>query len=472
MGELFERFAPRGVGFLHLMCGETDAIIRDYQKHYRTKIPAAGDPRLAIASQYRATSWPTAVIVDGAGMIRYHGQPLAEEQAKMEKALVEVSSGGGTPGYENGGLLYPRKETSAHPAGWPPEPAIAIASDGNPCVVFARRAGKNHEVVLRRFKEDRTDSDVIVASDRSDMLDPSIAVEDNGRIWMAWVSNAGGKYDIYASSVLGDRRDKAERITFSPDDAFHPRLAVDREGVLWLTYYEWRDMNGVSRDREVFVRHRGKTGWAPARQVSPTDVPAYEDHTDPAVAPHAESGVWVFWSWDHHPEAQPGRYRAKYPSIFVRQATKSALGPIQTVGSQQESFDLAPMAVTDNAKGVWCVWDRYLYSSGRKRVAAVSALEGDSFAEPFILPCEPSLCDSPRIAVGTEGPQLVWSALEDGKRQVFHSAFSRNQWTPPTRVKLPQEARYPAIAIDKRGSAWIAYTIRTDAGWDVCLKNL
>jgi len=475
MGKLFEAFAGKGVYLLHIMPGENDAILRDYQKHYRCRWPAAGDPDYAIVSRYQARAWPTGVIVDRGGRIRFQQKIPSREVATIERLLTDLSRGESPSGHESGGLTYPGKKTPDETDFRPPSPALTIDSNGNPCVAFVRGTAEGSDLVLRRFKAGKFSREIVIVSGRDDKLDPAIAAGEDGKLWVAWVSNVVRRYDIYASEVGAASAAMRERVTASPDDAFHPRMVIDKDGALWVTYYEWRRHDGVSRDREVFVRCRANGAWQDARQVSPSDVPWYEDHTDPAIAMDAIGRKWIFWSWDYHPPKAGGRYRARSPSIFCRWVEKEIMGEVEAVGEQDRSIDMWPTAARDAGGTLWCVWDRAggKYPAGMKRQPAVSVLRGEGFSTVTPIPCDVSLSGSPMIAAWGRGKAcVVWCAPSGRRRHVFRSTYDGKGWTPPRTVALEHDPWFPVIAADAEGTVWMAYSARTKDGWDVFLRKL
>ena len=81
-------------------------------------------------------------------------------------------------------------------------------------------------------------------------------------------------------------------------------------------------MGTRSRDKEVYLRRFENGEWSREVQISPKDVPAYEDHTDPTVSAYRD-GVIVAWSWDFHPPLKGYSRYAQNPTIFMGESPKT-----------------------------------------------------------------------------------------------------------------------------------------------------
>ena len=132
------------------------------------------------------------------------------------------------------------------------------------------------------------------------------------------------------------------------------RMAMDAPGTLWITYYKWqKNAQGISRDKEIFVRTLKNETLSKELRVSPTDVPSYEDHTDPAIALVGDKTL-VSWSWDYH---RPRGYtqEPESPTIFLRTVDADlTLGkPFHASG---RSIDMVPVLAAQG-KVAWCAWD-------------------------------------------------------------------------------------------------------------------
>ena len=234
--------------------------------------------------------------------------------------------------------------------------SMACGPDGRVYLVFTRRVSNNSDVLLRVFDGTKWSKDRPVAATPADEYDGSVVVGKEGELWLAWTSNARGKkYNIFVARA--DRPSapiQPTPLTQADDDAMHARLACDRDGRVWATYYKWHKRRGCSRDREVYVRRNDGKNWSREIQVSPQDVPWYEDHSDPAIAPYAD-GVVVCWSWDYHrPKGYPDY--AQDPTIFAR-----TIGDDLNLGNpvvvSRRYIDTAPAVAVDPVGRVWCAWD-------------------------------------------------------------------------------------------------------------------
>ncbi|MBN1362308.1 MAG: hypothetical protein JW993_17060 [Sedimentisphaerales bacterium] len=301
-------------------------------------------------------------------------------------------------------------------------------------------------------------------------------VAPNGKVWFCWTSNAGGdKYDIFVTSL--DRLDAGQdsiRVTRSDDDAMHGRVACDASGALWIAYYKWQKNNaGISRDKEVFVRQVKDGELSREVQISPTDVPSYEDHTDPAIA-LVDGKAVVAWSWDFH---RPPSYTqaAREPTIFLR-ALESNLDLGKPFHASAGNIDMVPILATDG-DAAWCAWDS-LIRSGRalSKTLFVRRVETQACASepvPIVSNLE-HLC-SPSFVKHPDGRMtLVWCQKQRNRGWELRTSTWNEQgkWSRPETLISEGNPRHCSATLDTQGALWISYTADTAQGRQVQVQRI
>lgn len=176
--------------------------------------------------------------------------------------------------------------------------SIACGTDGKIYVAFTSNRNGNSDIFVRAFDGKTWSDDRPVAATRADEYDATIIVDRQNQVWISWTSNAdGNNYNIFATRLADTAR--PTQITHASDEAMHARMACDNNRNVYVTYYKWHKMAQWSRDKEIYLRRWSGSKWSDEVQISPTDVPQYEDHSDPAIAA-CDDGAVVCWSWDFH----------------------------------------------------------------------------------------------------------------------------------------------------------------------------
>lgn len=473
---------------IRVISGENELSALEFQKHYRLPIVHLLDPDRKVEKQYNPDGWPCLMLVDRDGKVLFSTTSLLErEMSKINPLLTEMFR---EPikvrGIKMDGAIYmpatlQRSGETGRPKRCDRFPSLAYSDDECVYLVFTTNRGANSDVFLRVFDGTTWLDDRPVAATEADEYDGTVLADRDGGIWLSWTSNAdGSNYNIFAAR-LWNRSDpiKPERITNADDDAMHARMAFDREGDFWLTYYKWHKMGPYSRDKEVYVRrYRGKE-WPQEIRVSPTDVPTYEDHTDPAIAA-SRQGVVVSWSWDfHRPRGYP--QTASEPTIFIRTVDSDLkLGRPRVVSGHY--IDTTPAIAVDRSGCIWCAWDHLgvnpLTRAYQKElhVRRLDAAPEDPSAVAHKQSSELANLCTPCFAVSPEGlVSLVWAETQDGERWVLKKAdLKPDQASWPESETLVSEGkpRFPSAAYDTKGNLWIAYSVETVTGREIAVKRL
>jgi hypothetical protein len=342
-------------------------------------------------------------------------------------------------------------------------------------VVFTTNRNGNSDVFIRVFDGSKWSEDKPIAATSADEYDGAVAVDKQNRVWVSWASNADGKnYNIFVRSFVGALDFGHEvQVTQADDDAMHARMACDDNGRVWMTYYKWHKMGRRSRDKEVYVRRWQDGKWSEEVQVSPKDVPEYEDHSDPAVAAYGDGAV-VGWSWDYH---QPKGYtkEAETPTIFLRSVSNELkLGKAVAVSGRQ--IDVTPAIAAGSDGRIWCAWD----SLGKRakalcvKAAALGTVERHTEAHKpagsVVNVCSPCFAVSPEGRV-----TLLWSQTKDGKRWTLQRAEfdgQQNCWSGAETVETKGNPRFCSAGYDSKGRLWVSYSAQTKAGREIFVREL
>jgi hypothetical protein len=251
-------------------------------------------------------------------------------------------------------------------------------------------------------------------------------------------------------------------------------MAGDEKGRIWVTYYKWHKMGRYSRDKEVYLRRLENGKWSEEIQISPTDVPQHEDHTDPAISTYGNSAI-IAWSWDFHPPNKGYSNQAEAPTIFMRPISNNMnLGEISCVSGK--NIDAMPSLVATKNKQIWCAWDSLGWNQ-RKTLCVANPDIGrnnpankiQSLSKPVVNVCGPCFAKDP-----TGRLTLLWSETEQGSQWILKRADldTDNHWSAPTTIELAGNPRFCSAAYDSQSQLWITYSAETKKGREIVVKNL
>lgn len=467
--------APSGVQVIRVISGDHELTALDFQKHYRLGIVHLMDTDRTFEKKYNRNGWPFLMVVNGQGQVVYTCNNLIDNDPELKKELQKIKQTREKPKtIEVDGVQYMTSTLERNGLKADSQndrfPVIAAGNDGRIYTVYTSGRNGNSDILMRIF-DGKAFTEIPVAATKFDEYDAAVAMDNSGQPWICWTSNQAGRYNIFLTNLADIQKGKPPiQITVAEDDAMHGRLVCDAENAVWVTYYRWQKMSGTSRDKEVYLRRWANGKLSKEIQVSPTDVPSYEDHTDPAIA-SLEDGVAVCWSWDYHkPKGYP--QECESPTIFARRVnpdlSAGALFPLS--GNSIESIPALSGPVENH---LWCAWDSL---DGRKKSLCVrsfssQAADGSSvvISESLKHLCSPSFA----FYKNQEGT-LVWAETTDGQTWRLARAdydFASKSWGKKRFIEEKQHPRYPSAAYDNDGTLWIAYSVRTPKGRDVVIKS-
>jgi len=458
----------------------------DFQKHYKMPVVHLMDSDVTFQGKYNRSGWePFLLLVDSDGNVIHRCINLIDRESKLLRQLKKLKSKS-FPAvtrtvdgiyYMNSTLQRSREVEKALQNDR--FTSIAAGPDGKIYAVFTSLRDGNSDIVMRIYDDISSGRDVPIVATEADEYDGTVLVDNKNQVWVCWTSNAvDNKYQIHLTS-LKDVRDgqRSLVVSKSKEDTMHGRIAADDSGTLWITYYQWHNMGQFSRDKEVYLRKYSNGEFSNQIHISPTDVPVYEDHTDPSISIMNEQ-VFVCWSWDFH---RPQGYTkdAKEPTIFARTVNQDlSLGKAFHVSGHR--IDSAPILSRTYNKSLWCAWD----SLGRDQIErvysknlCVRSLNSDGEADKEFTIAEglANVC-SPCFAFDSAGNGvLTFSQTENGKDwSLWKTEYDsdNNCWKEPGMVISEGNPRFGSCVYDIKGRLWIAYSVQTNEGRKVTLKKV
>lgn len=455
---------------IRVISGDQESAALDFQKHYRMPVVFLLDPDRAFERRYNRDGWPFLVLADGDGNIVYRCNSLVDREKELMRLLNQFKS---TPAAAStqaaDGVTY--MAATLERAGTDRKSerfcSMAAGKDGTVYTVYTAVVDGSSNIYVRVGGDPNGVRDIPVAATEADEYDATVHVSGDGQTWMCWTSNAmGNKYQVYVNSLRRlEAGEKDILVSRSKEDCMHGRMTSDASGTLWIAYYQWHLMSGTSRDKEVYVRTCGPDGrLSEAVRVSPTDVPAYEDHTDPSIAMLGDQAM-VCWSWDFH---QPDGYtrEARSPTIFTR-PIGAGLRPGKIFHLSGPNIETMPVFSPACGEHLWCAWD----SLGKKKSLQLRRLTSQAGAGETITLADSlvNLC-SPAFAADADRCAMTWSQTANGTDWTLMRADynpTGGAWSRPVVVMKEGNPRFGGCVYDADGQLWIACSVETEAGREI-----
>jgi len=288
------------------MGGDEDLPLINFKKHYRLKYPMIPDNMDQARHIIRVSGIANVAVFGSDGVCVFNESSMGnikDFQKVIDKELKKAKrSNLKKKAYIECDTVYaPDVKKKDGKIVHERMPAIASGPGDTVYMAYCSDKSGSNDIFLKIMTGGRWGKDIAIAATGADEYSPTVAAVDDGVAVVAYVGMTKKNYDIFTVVVKDGKAQKSKQLTKSKDDAMGPRLASGMGGYVWLTWYEWAKMGDLSRDREVFVaRSKGGASFSKPVQISPKDVPTYEDHSEPVVAADSKGGAWVAWAWDYH----------------------------------------------------------------------------------------------------------------------------------------------------------------------------
>jgi len=472
-----QKYRARGLEVIRSTSLDNELPAWEFQKHYRLPVVQLIDPVREFERRYNPDGWTFLMLADGEGRVVYRANCPIDwpgVEARLDSLLAKRRE---TKTIARDGVWYvpavlERSGETDAARRRDVFPSLACASNGRKYVCYTTDRNGTHDVYVRVFDGRAWLPDRPVAATEADEFDGAIAVDAEGRAWISWTSNqAGPLYDVFVARLPGaSEKIEPVQVTRSDDDAMHARLAADAKGRVWVTYYRWAKMGGRSRDKEVYTRWLDGSRLSEEIHVSPSDVPVYEDHFDPAIVTQGDS-VFVGWSWDYH---RPKGYSPvpQSPSIFLRRVDPGGLGPVRAVSGPE--CDTRPTLGAGSNGWIVCAWESVTrHRDGLRKVICTSVEDPAQEEQPGtgvdVSGLKENVC-TPSLAMSPAGEAaLVWSEVDaGGKWTLKQVAWSgKSGWGTAKTLLAQGNPRFASPAFDEHGRLWVACSVEREHGREI-----
>ncbi|MHC5061610.1 MAG: S41 family peptidase [Planctomycetota bacterium] len=479
-----KEYTPRGLAIVRNIVGDNELAALDFKKHYRLPFVHLLDTNRRLDRRYNKDGWTFLMLADRDGKIIYQANsPSENDWRKLKSILNNILQQIQSHTTINRDDTIYMTETLKDNGEFGKQlqhdrfPSIAAGRNGQIYLVFTTNRNGNSDIYIRIFDGLSWSEDMPIAATNADEYDATVLVDKQDNIWVSWTSNADGKnYNIFIVSFDDlSRIGKPTQLTNSEDDAMHARIACDSKGRIWVVYYKWQKIEEYSRDKEIYIRRYENGNWSSELQVSPTDVSAYEDHSDPAITVYASSAV-IAWSWDFHPPNKGYSTVAESPTIFIRPIFNNMkLGKISSVSS--DAIDLTPNIIISQDRKLWCTWDSILQRQSKYICITQAAIGRNNIPGriQFLDKAVDNIC-TPSFAMSPQGSiSLFWSENVAGRVWILKKSCldqTAGRWGRPEIIELQHNPRYCSAVYDSEEQIWIAYSAESKKGGEIVVKKL
>ena len=439
------------------------------------------DADYAVSRAYYATGWPTWLVIDRDGIVRFHG--VDDRQLSGIRGCLDGLLAGQPPAPATGqvleeGIALPAEVLACRQAHRERSPRLALDPSGKPFVVYYSSGEGTNAVYLRRFNQrGEPAGDERVSPEDGGAYAADCAFDPQGTVWIAWCGRHDRFYEIFVLSRREGQPPVIRRLTASDDDAMSPKIAAGPDGTVTVTYYKWAKMGSVSRDRNIFERTFDpvQRAWSQELEVSPRE-PQVEDHTDPDVVIDRVGAAWVVWSYDYHPQLYKRPVEAAEPTIFAARAgsnTVSAPFVVGTTGKHRHAIDLFPSAAIDSQGAMWCAWDcsepTRCIRLARLGQSSGAGVIGSTFGgQEFV-------CSTPELSSAPGSNLLLLSWSQRGRTGFWKGKTAVLRGGGPLKtITLTENADvlFPQAQQGADGRVWVAYEKCGPKGSQVVLRDV
>ena len=197
------------------------------------------DEDYAMSQAFDAEGWPTFIVVDANGVVRFHTREAERNLANLRRAvqrLLSAPPAGSKPVLERG-IAFPAEVLACRQARRDRSPRLVFGPSGNPQVVFYSTRDGTNAVYLRTFdKQGQVVSDERLSPAGVESYSADCAIDSQGTLWATWCAKGTNFYDVYVQSRRPGAPPRTEQLSFSDDDAMSPKIAAGTNGQVTVTF--------------------------------------------------------------------------------------------------------------------------------------------------------------------------------------------------------------------------------------------
>jgi hypothetical protein len=441
------------------------------------------DADYGMSQAFNAGGWPTFVVIDAAGTVRFDGFDSDRNLGAVRRCLHGLlansanSRSAATKPVLDRKIAFPAEVQACREARRDRSPRLAFDQAGQAQVIFYSNRDGINAIYLRRYLPDgKVAAEERLSPATQECYGADCAIDPQGTLWVTWCGRSKEFYDIYAWSRAVGRTEVTEQLCFSDDDAMSPKIAVGADGTVAVAYYKWHRLWGYSRDRDLYARvfDGARHTWGKETEISPHQ-PEVEDHTDPDVVVDPRGAAWFVWSFDYHPEIHKPPVDASQPTIFAAHAVSNTVSPeilVGATGGFRGAVDLFPTAALDDQAVLWCAWD----CSEPSRCIRLSRLGpgGNDFRPVNAFGQRGEVCSTPELSPAKDNRLLLaWSQRSGGDPWRGKVALlEEGRSVAETSLAEPADVQFPQAQQGPDGQYWVVYEKTTPKGSEIVLRNL
>jgi hypothetical protein len=323
-------------------------------------------------------------------------------------------------------------------------PSLLVDGEGI-CWVTWEEQG---DIVLAQVNEKSNQKIIWVEDNTSDSFNPLLAMEGEN-LWIFYLNNQDGFYRLYGRYFDGGNL--SEEFLFSqigPFDVITPAVAFNDQGKMILAWSEWKANNKLLKYRIIEKRIPGEIQTA---QVKNTDFAWW-----PSLIMDKKGEVWGAWN-QHYPDND----------VYAGDLVHEAEGITQEENPEEwGDYGGYPSIIFDKDGKPWVFWESLMWNKWRNPQYISGSYynaQEKKWSLKYNLSSEKQTFfnQTPKAAVDPDGViWVVWSGKKEDfdPWNIYVSRFNGDKWSEPEVISPKNEnARAPAIFIDKNGDKWITW---------------
>jgi hypothetical protein len=187
----------------------------------------------------------------------------------------------------------------------------------------------------------------------------------------------------------------------------------------------------------------------------------YRQDDWPAIAAAPDGSVWVAWL----------SFEGSRDDVAIRGYRDGKWSNLHWVPTASGD-NWMPQIAVDARNRVWVVWAQQIDSNWDLYTRWFDPA-AQQWGPRERLTSDPLPDSNPRLAAANGKFALVWQGFRGKNSNIFLKTFDGERWGPEVRVTSHAANDWePAVALDSRGAAWIAYDSYRNGNYDVFLAEV
>lgn len=340
--------------------------------------------------------------------------------------------------------------------------SITVDKDDNVHLsYYDSTSGKNEIYYMTKSRGGSWSAPVNVSKNNGESFSPNLVVGPDGTLNLAWHDDEYSRnYQVlFSSKSPGADWTKAVNVSAMEQDCFSPSMVRDSDGnlhVVWssITTGNWEIFYSFTVD--------GGVNWSVPINVSNNEGASM----NPTLTIDSEGTLQLAWEDD-----TSGDYDIRYSS-----KTKEGSWTESENVSLDPGKDANARLVVDSQGNLYMAWNNETpVGSGKWEIYFATRPKGGSWTKPENISHNMGVSGHPTLAFDPNGTlHLTWHDNSYGNYDIYHTTRAADgTWAKPVNVSRTKgDSADVSMAIDSKGTVYLAWSDNTPANWDIYYTSL